>query len=306
VVDLHEMNGDSSYYFAPPADPLNPHITPQQIGWFNTIGKANAAKFDERGFAYFNREVYDSFYPGYGESWPIFHGAIGMTYEMASARGMAWRRTDDEVLTYRDGVLRHFTSAITTLATSAANRQQLLRDFLAYRRSAIADGDKGKTRAWLVPVGADPARAHRFAQLLRDQGFEVLQSTEAVAIGTRSLAAGTYVVPAAQPAGRLLQNLLDPSIAQPEAFVKEQDRRRRKRLPDQMYDVTGWHLPSAYDVEVLALDRRLPHAMGARHGAPRRRRPGRRAARPIRRRGLQYRRPGLPDGHRDHPVEREP
>ena len=255
VVDLHEMGGDSSYYFAPPADPLNPHITPQQIGWFNTIGKANAAKFDERGFAYFNREVYDSFYPGYGESWPIFHGAIGMTYEMASARGLTWRRTDDDLLTYRDGILRHFTSAITTLATSAANRKQLLRDFVAYRRSAIADGDKGKTRAWLVPVGADPARAHRFAQLLRDQGFDVLQSSEAITIGSRSLAVGTYVVPAAQPAGRLLQNLLDPSIAQPESFVKEQDRRRRKRLPDQMYDVTGWHLPSAYDVEVLALDR---------------------------------------------------
>ena len=208
VVDLHEMSGDSSYYFAPPADPLNPHITPQQIGWFNTIGKANAAKFDERGFAYFNREVYDSFYPGYGESWPIFHGAIGMTYEMASARGLTWRRTDEDVLTYRDGVLRHFTSAITTLATSAANRQQLLRDFVAYRRSAIADGDKGKTRAWLIPVGVDPARAHRFAQLLRDQGFDVLQSTEAITIGTRTLAAGhlrrargaTGRPPAAEPA----------------------------------------------------------------------------------------------------------
>ncbi len=255
VVDLHEMGGDSTYYFAPPADPLNPHITPQQIGWFNTIGKANAARFDERGFAYFNREVYDSFYPGYGESWPLFHGAIGMTYEMASARGLVWRRTDDDLLTYRDGVLRHFTSALTTLDTSAANRQQLLRDFVNYRRSAIAEGEKGKTRAWLVPVGTDPARAHRFAQLLRDQGFDVLQSADAVTVGTRTLAAGTYVVPAAQPAGRLLQNLLDPSIAQPEPFVKEQDRRRKKRLPDQMYDVTGWHLPSAYDVEVLSFDR---------------------------------------------------
>ena len=108
-----------------------------------------------------------------------------------------------------------------------------------------------------MPVGADPARAHRFAQLLRDQGFEVQQAADAVTVGTRTLAAGTYVVPAAQPAGRLLQNLLDPAIAQPEAFVKEQDRLRKKRLPDQMYDVTGWHLPSAYDVEVVAVDRPL-------------------------------------------------
>lgn len=257
VVDLHEMGGDSSYYFAPPADPLNPHISTQQVGWFDTIGKANAAIFDERGFAYFIREVYDSFYPGYGESWPIFHGSVGMTYEMASARGLVWRRSDDGLLTYRDGVLRHFTAAITTAHTAAVHRQQLLRDFLNYRRGAIADGEKAKTRAWLIPVGPDAARAHRFAQLLRDQGFDVLQSSESTTVGTRTLPAGTYVVPAAQPAGRLLQNLLDPAIAQPEAFVKEQDRRRKKRLPDQMYDVTGWHLPSAYDVDVVALDRPL-------------------------------------------------
>ena len=219
------------------------------------MGKANAARFDERGFAYFIREVYDSFYPGYGESWPIFHGAVGMTYEMASARGLAFRRDDDTVLTYRDGVLRHFTAAITTAHTAAANRRQLLRDFLDYRRSAIAEGEKGKTRAWLVPVGADPARAHRFAQLLRDQGFDVLRSAEAITVNSRTLAAGTYVVPAAQPAGRLLQNLMDPAISQPDAFVKEQERRRKKRLPDQMYDVTGWHLPSTFDVDVVAFDR---------------------------------------------------
>ena len=76
VVDLHEMGGDSTYYFAPPADPLNPHITQgaADAGSTRSAGPTRA-QFDARGFAYFNREVYDSFYPGYGESWPIFHGA---------------------------------------------------------------------------------------------------------------------------------------------------------------------------------------------------------------------------------------
>ena len=78
VVDLHEMGGDSSYYFAPPAHPINPHVTRSQTESFELFGRANAAKFDERGFAYFVRENYDEFYPGYGESWPIFHGAVGM------------------------------------------------------------------------------------------------------------------------------------------------------------------------------------------------------------------------------------
>ena len=144
VVDLHEMGGNSSYYFAPPADPLNPHITKAQASWFQVFGKANADRFDARGFSYFIREVYDSFYPGYGESWPIFHGAVGMTYEQASARGLVFRREDDSDLTYRDGVLHHFTAAITTAETAARNREKLLRDFVDYRRTAIAEGERGR------------------------------------------------------------------------------------------------------------------------------------------------------------------
>lgn len=257
VVDLHEMGGNSTYYFAPPADPLNPHITPRQVHWFNAFGRANGETFDARGYPYFIREVFDSFYPGYGESWPIFHGSIGMTYEMASARGLIFRRDDDTLLTYRDGVERHFVAAITTAATAAANRESLLRDFLEYRRSAIEEGERSATRAWIIPRGQDAARTRKLADLLAAQGFDVLETAAAVTVDGREVPAGAYVVPAAQPAGRLVANLLDPAIEQPGAFVEEQDRRRRKRLPDQIYDVTGWHLPSAFDVPVLRYGRAL-------------------------------------------------
>ncbi|MPY89285.1 MAG: peptidase M14 [Luteitalea sp.] len=254
VVDLHEMGGDSTYYFAPPADPLNPHISKDQRQWFETFGKANAARFDERGFSYFIREQYDSFYPGYGESWPIFHGAIGMTYEQASARGLVLRRTDETLLTYRDGVLHHFTAAITTAATAARNREALLRDFAAYRRTAVAEGERGPVRTYVLASGSDPSRTRRLARLLIEQGFEVRETGAPMTVGKRELPAATFVVPAAQPGGRLLRNLLDPEIPQPDAFIKEQDRRRKKRLPDEIYDVTAWSLPALFDVEVLTLE----------------------------------------------------
>ena len=50
VVDLHEMGGSGTYYFAPPADPMNPYITPAQTGWLEKFGRANAARFDQRGY----------------------------------------------------------------------------------------------------------------------------------------------------------------------------------------------------------------------------------------------------------------
>ncbi len=255
VVDLHEMGGESSYYFAPPADPLNPLITRQQAQWFQVFGKENARKFDDRGFSYFTREVFDSFYPGYGESWPIYQGAIGMTYEEASTRGLLYRRPDDSILTYREAVSHHFTAAMATLETAARNREQILRDFADYRRSAVQDDEHGTAGDYLIPPGQDPARTRRLVQLLVTQGFEVRKAEEPVRAAEATLPAGTYIVPLAQPSSRLLRNLMERHVPQPEAFIKEQERRRKKRLPDQFYDLTAWSLPEVYDVDVVFAQR---------------------------------------------------
>ena len=59
------------------------------------------------------------FYPGYVDMWPTSHGALGMTYEQASARALVLRRADGDLLTYGDGVLHHFTAAITSAHTAA-------------------------------------------------------------------------------------------------------------------------------------------------------------------------------------------
>ncbi|MEC7726886.1 MAG: M14 family zinc carboxypeptidase, partial [Planctomycetota bacterium] len=109
-VDLHEMGGNSSYYFPPPAEPVNEMVTTAQRSWLRRYGQNNARWFDRYGFDYFTRESYDAFYPGYGDSWPMAHGSVGMTFEMASARGLIYRRTDEGLLRYRDGVRRHFVA----------------------------------------------------------------------------------------------------------------------------------------------------------------------------------------------------
>ena len=260
VVDLHEMGGQNTYYFAPPADPLNPYITPTQAKWLETFGRANAARFDARGFAYFIREVYDSFYPGYGESWPIYQGAVGMTYEQASARGLAYKREDGTTLTYRDGIVHHFNAAITTAYTAAMNRAQLLRDFAEYRRTALTEGEKGGIRDYVLVPGVDPSLAARLAANLVTQGVEVRQADEPFDIGARRIPAGSYLVSTVQPSSRLIRNLLEVEVPQPEAFVREQDRRRKKRLGDQIYDLTAWSLPLVFDVDVL----KSANAIGAK------------------------------------------
>jgi len=253
VADLHEMGGDSTYYFPPTAEPPNPHMTRIQGAWLETFGQANAARFDERGFAYFNREVFDAFYPGYGVSWPMAQGAIGMTFEMASARGLAYRRQDEDTLTYLDGAVRHFTSAITTAATASRNREKILRDYLEFRRNAGA----GPTKAYLLPVGYDPGQTLRLVRILINNGVTIRRAEEPIRLDSRTLPVGTFIAPLPQPAGMLLRNLVDPQAQMNADFLKRQEDRRKKRLPDQIYDTTAWNMPMLYDVECVGVNREL-------------------------------------------------
>ena len=249
-VDLHEMSADSTYFFSPEADPYNPDITESQRAALELIGRNNARWFDRFGFAYFTREVYDAFYPGYGAAWPLFHGSIGTTYEQASAEGLRVRRFDGSEMRYADTVRRHFTSSIATLETMAANRERLLADFYAYRASAIEEGRTGELRAYAIPPQADQSTADKLAHLLAAQGIETFRADESIRVCRTDQPAGTYVVPLAQPAGRLARTLLEPHVEIDAAFLAEQERRRAKDLGVEIYDVTAWSLPLMFNVAV--------------------------------------------------------
>lgn len=264
-VDLHEMGSGQTYYFAPPADPKNPNMTTQQADWLTRFGRNNAKWFDRFRFDYFTREIFDSFYPGYGEGWPIFQGAIGMTYEQAGADGLVIQRDDETLLRYRDAVHHHFIASLSTAEMAAYNRAELLRYFYNYRRTAIEEGSRELVKEYIIAPGSDPNRAIKLATLLLQQGIEVKRAEAAFTnsrvrdyfegkLVSKNFPAGTFVVPLAQPAKRLLKTLMDRQTNMDQAFIEEQLQRRKKRLPDEFYDVTGWSLPLLYNVECCAAE----------------------------------------------------
>ena len=251
-VDLHEMGSDSTYYFAPEAVPFNPHLTTEQKTTLDWFGKNNAKWFDQYGFSYFTREVYDAFYPGYGASWPSYYGSIAMTYEQASARGLLMRRSDETVFHFRDTVRQHFVASVSTAETAARYRQQLLDNFYKYRQSAMQEGNTESIREYILPRRGNTSAVDKLAVLLADQGVEVHRSTAAFKNGETEYPAGSYTIRLAQPSKRLVRTLLDRQVPMPDDFVKEQERRRKKKLPDEIYDVTAWSLPLLYNVEAVA------------------------------------------------------
>ena len=86
-------------------------------------------------------------------------------------------------------------------------------------------------------------------------GIEVRAASGPVRVGARTLQAeSTFIVPAAQPAYRMLRNLLDADTPMDSAFVRRQNERRALRRPDEIYDVTAWSMSSLWDVEVIPSD----------------------------------------------------
>lgn len=250
VIDLHEMGSDSSYYFAPPAEPINPLMTQAQLDNITAIGKNHAKHFDDMGYDYFTREVFDAFYPGYGDSWPTFYGASASTYEVASSRGEVVKRKDGSLYTYADSVQKHFVASVSTIEATANNREKLLKDFYQFQVSAISSGKKSKSRFHIIPNQEDRAGAHRLAQLLSEHGIEVMQSKSQFKACGALIDAGSFVMDSAQPKGRLLEVLMREQVDMDKAFITKQEERRSQNLRDQIYDLTAWSLPLMHNIEV--------------------------------------------------------
>ncbi len=242
-VDFHEMSPESSYFFFPPTRPHSPIYPDYTFRWSETMGRALARTFDERGWLYYTEEVFDFFYPGYGDTWPALQGAIGMTYEQAGggSAGLAYRRADGEVLTLTDRATHHRAAGRTTVMTAASRKTEFLMDFAAFHRDEGAD----YRDVLLVPDG-DGREAAELADLLRLQGIQVQRATrpfraEAEAHpgfdGREEFPVGTLRVPGRQSRARLAATLLRPRVPFDSAGTRF------------TYDITAWSLPYAYGVE---------------------------------------------------------
>lgn len=257
VIDLHEMGGDQSYYFAPAAKPVNPHMTDEQVENMALIGKNIGVHFDNNGFDYFTREIFDAFYPGYGDSWPTFYGASASTYEVSSSRGEIFRKSSGEVMTYANTVKRHFVASIATLEGASINRLKLLNDYVEYQKSAIKQGKENKkSRYYILSDKTNRFGSHKLAALMTEHDVEVRVASQDFKVCGQNYSAGTYYIDSAQPKGRFVKTTFDKQVDMSKDFIKEQERLRSRKLSNQIYDVTGWSLPLMFGVEVQECGRK--------------------------------------------------
>ena len=263
LVDAHEMGHDATYFFDPPTDPVNPFVLPQQMRWMDQLGRHLGQRYDQKGFAYTTREMFDAFYPGYGSTWPIFQGGLGILWEQAGVRGVVVKRQDELLLHLADAVRHHYVSAIATVEFCSQHREGLLSAFREARRRGLQLGEDGPVRHFFLPLER-PERAESLARLLRDNGIEVRRTSKPLTIectsvlsgekAKRTVAANSFHIPVAQPAGALVRTLLDRHAEMGKEFVERQLQRNKERFPDEIYDVTSWSVPLAWNAECLATE----------------------------------------------------
>jgi hypothetical protein len=269
AIDQHGQVG--TYFFPPTAAQLNQNFGKNFSDWMEVYGKANAAAFDRYGWMYYSRDIFDFFGPFYWDSWPSLNGAIGMTYETDGGgwKGILWRRDDGSIVSFRDGIAKHYTTALATIETTAARHADRVRDYLAFRQQAIAAGRTGTMKRVVLVPGRDPGRAAELVATLLRSGIEVRRAKSGFSSGTahayaddatgsRRFDAGAYVVDLAQPQGRAAKAVLEPNAGFDSAFVRAQLARYQRNIRRgtnasregyEFYDVTAWSLPVTFGVE---------------------------------------------------------
>jgi len=245
-VDFHEQGINEPYYFAPAAEPFHEIITPFQRDFQTQIGKNHAKYFDQEGWLFFTRERFDLLYPSYGDTYPTFMGAIGMTYEQAGhgRAGLGIQTDEGYVLTLVDRVAHHTTTGLSTVEMAANNVETLNSEFKKFFTN-----DNLKYKSYVLKGKPDNIKA--VTQLLDKHEIKYGFSTGGDIKGysfndskTGSMdATGALVVNTNQPKGKMVKVLF------------EQDA----KLSDPLtYDITAWSVPYAYGLETIASTTLVP------------------------------------------------
>jgi hypothetical protein len=251
--DFHELYPNNHSYFAPAAEPYNPHITSDQRKMEERIGFHNASYYDENNWLYFTKERFDLFYPGYGDTYPTFNGAIGMTYEQAGHGSSATsiQLKSGDTLSLNDRIKKHTTLAISTIEFAAKNAEELIQSFGQYYREAI-ENPVGEYRSYVLRQEGDIAKLRALLDI-HDIKYGISKSDKVVSgflyqemsKGEFRVKKGDLVIPADQTQNRLVQVLFEPALLLPDSLTD---------------DLTSWALPFAYGLKSVATKEKVSYS----------------------------------------------
>jgi len=246
-VDFHEQGINEPYYFAPAAEPFHEVITDWQRDFQTEIGKNHASYFDAEGWLFFTRERFDLFYPSYGDTYPTFMGAMGMTYEQGGhgMAGLGILNDEGHVLTLVERLTHHTTTGLSTIEMASKHAKQLNTEFKKFfnndnlkYKSYVLKGNEDKIEKLKTLLDTHQI-AYQNPTTSKVSGINYTTGTR----GTLNVDNNAIVVHTNQPKGKMVKALFEPNA----------------KLSDSLtYDITAWSLPYAYGLEAIASTTNVP------------------------------------------------
>jgi hypothetical protein len=252
-VDFHEQGYNSPYYFAPAAEPFHEVISPWQREFQVMIGKNHAKYFDQEGWLYFTRERFDLYYPSYGDTYPTYNGAIGMTYEKAGGgfAGLSITTREGDPLTLKDRLTHHHTTGMSTVEITSIHANRVVDEFEKYFKENNTN-PTSPYKTYVIKSDNNPDKIQRLAAWMdahairfghpstgkATRGFDyTTQTTQSLNLSSDDIVVSTY-----QPKSRFITSVFEP----------------QSKLPDSVtYDITAWNLMYAYGLKAFALNERV-------------------------------------------------
>ena len=250
-VDFHEQGVDSPYYFAPAVEPLHEIITDFQREFQYTIGKNHARYFDKEGWSYFSKEVFDLLYPGYGDTYPMFLGAIGMTYEQGGSgqAGLSIKNNIGDNLTLKDRIAHHYTTGLSTVEAASNNSKLINDEFKKYFQNdkvkyatyaLKGEFDKIASLTRLLDIHHIPYEHPKTKLNVKGWDYEKQKNT------TVSFGPDALILNGGGKKGKLIQALFEP----------------KTQLSDSVtYDITSWSLPYAHGLKAVASQQKISNTI---------------------------------------------
>ncbi|MDF2432716.1 MAG: hypothetical protein JWP44_2347 [Mucilaginibacter sp.] len=245
-VDFHEQGYNAPYYFAPAAEPFHKDITAWQKKFQTIIGRNNAKYFDQNGWLYFTKQEFDLLYPSYGDTYPIYNGAIGMTFEQGGiGAGLAVLTRTGDTLTLTDRIAHHHSTSLSTIETASAYAQKLVDEFKKFYDSSRTK-PPGEYKTYIIK-NDNYDKITGLTKLLDRNGIQYGFGLKNSVYGYNYLTGKTekynispndLVINAYQPKSVLLNVLLEPKT-----FIADSNT----------YDITAWSLPYVYGLNAYGV-----------------------------------------------------
>jgi hypothetical protein len=247
--DVHEQGFDSPYFFPPSAEPIHEYIEKYQRDFHSVLGENISKKFDSQNWLYNTSERFDLFYPSYGDTYPAYNGAVGMTLEQGGiGAGREVLLGNGSTLTIKERFTHHATAVLTVVESASAQADILLKGFRGFMNNSRKTG-KGDYKMYVMK---NNPKLVQMAELLKKNNIEY-------SYADANLKASGFNYSSKIEKGFTIEpNDLIVKIDQPKAVLTQILFEPNQKLNDSLsYDITAWALPLAYGVEGYALKNSL-------------------------------------------------